>query len=230
MVSEPQQWSTYAAAVSGEASQEGQTVPPMTASPIHAVPTTLPQTQRHQRMEDFENPFHFSSSDSSNAILVNPPLIGSSNYSSWSISMRIALEVKNKWCIVDGSISTPNRENSQYRCNLMVCSWIFKSVDSSIAQSVMHLDKAADVWDDLKKRFAQCDAQRISTLQNEIYSLRQKSLLVSEYYTRCWTMWEEMNTLRPLPICKCDPGVPAISPIKSERNATSIRSFVFCKA
>ncbi|XP_019168540.1 PREDICTED: uncharacterized protein LOC109164466 [Ipomoea nil] len=89
------------------------------------------------------------------------------------------------------------------RCNLMVCSWIFKAVDSSIAQSVIHLEKASDVWNDLRRRFAQCDAQRISILQNEIYNLKQGSLTVSEYYTRCRTMWEEMNAMRPLPAYLC---------------------------
>ncbi|XP_019151775.1 PREDICTED: uncharacterized protein LOC109148480 [Ipomoea nil] len=204
-----QQWRSYVAAASGEASQGGQTGAPVIGSPALTTPTSntqqVPpsQTQRSQAMEDLNNPLYFSPAENLNSVLVSPPLIGSSNYTSWCISMKIALEVKNKWCIVEGSVATPNREHAQYQawrcCNLMVCSWIFKAVHPSIAQSVMHLDKADEVWEDLRRRFAQYDAQRISALQNEIYGLKQNSMTVSEYYTKCRTMWEEMNTLRPLP-------------------------------
>ncbi|XP_019158344.1 PREDICTED: uncharacterized protein LOC109155072 [Ipomoea nil] len=165
--------------------------------------------QRSYGAEDVENPYLFSTSDSTNLILVSPPLVGSSTYCSWCISMRIALEVKIMWWIIDSSVATPNREDNRYgpwrRCNLMLCSWIFRSVHTSIAQSVMHLESSRDVWNDLKRRFTQCDAKCISVLQNDIYSLKQGSQSISDYYTKCRTMWEEMNTLRPLPLCKCDP-------------------------
>lgn len=87
----------------------------------------------------------------------------------------------------------------------MICSWFFKSVLPSIAQSVMHMDKAKDIWNDLHRRFSQRDPHRISLLQNEIYNLKQGGLSVNDYYTKCRTLWEEMNALRPLPICKCRP-------------------------
>ncbi|XP_019200279.1 PREDICTED: uncharacterized protein LOC109193907 [Ipomoea nil] len=153
MVSEPSRPGSYVAAGTGEASQGGQ-APPITQSPAQMTSTTILQAHRNYSTEDPENHLLFSTNDNPSLILVSPPLIGSSNYSSWCISMRIALEVKNKWCIIDGSLTEPSRESRQYapwrRCNLMVCSWLFKSVHSSIAQSVMHLEKATDVWDDLR--------------------------------------------------------------------------------
>ncbi|XP_031111968.1 uncharacterized protein LOC116015940 [Ipomoea triloba] len=162
--------------------------------------------QRSSVTEDLENPLSLNANDNSNMILVSPPLLGSRNYGSWCISMRNALEIKNKWSIVDGTITAPSRDQFQYaawrRCNLMICSWIFKSVHASIAQSIMHLDKATDVWEDLQRRFSQCDAQKIAAVQNEIYNLKQGTLSVNEYYTRCRTLWEEMNALRPLPVLR----------------------------
>ncbi|XP_019167827.1 PREDICTED: uncharacterized protein LOC109163532 [Ipomoea nil] len=120
--------------------------------------------------------------------------------------MRITLEVKNKWGLIDGSIAVPSRDSAQYpawrRCNLFVCSWLFRSVHSTIAQSLMHFDKSRDIWEDLRRRFLQYDALRISILQNDIYNLKQQSLSVSDYYTKSRTLCEELNTLRPLPICK----------------------------
>ncbi|XP_019162024.1 PREDICTED: uncharacterized protein LOC109158594 [Ipomoea nil] len=133
----------------------------------------------------------------------------SSNYGTWSVSMQIALEVKNKWTLVDGSTAPPSREHPHYaawrRCNLMICSWIFKSLHPSIVQSVMHFDKPGDIWEDLRRRFSQRDAQRISILQSVIHSLKQRSLSINEYYTKCRTLWEQMNNLRPIPLCKCTP-------------------------
>ncbi|XP_019179910.1 PREDICTED: uncharacterized protein LOC109175115 [Ipomoea nil] len=232
MVSEPFRRNTYAAVVTGEMRQYQRAASPITQSPVQDHDPTVPQTGtppsqrthslqrtppqqrasirqlRSLTMEDLDNPLFLNANDNPCAILVNPPLQGSANYGSWSISMQIALEVKNKWCIIDGSISAPSREDSKYTawrpCNLIICSWIFKSVHASIAQSIMHLDNAREVWEDLKRRFSQCDAQKISTLQSEIYNLKQGTLTVNDYYTRCRILWEEMNALRPLPICKCD--------------------------
>lgn len=160
-------------------------------------------------MEELDNPFFFSASDGPNIVLVSPPLQGSANYASWSNAMKIALEVKNKWCIIDGSIAAPDDEQPQAatwrRCNLMVCSWIYRSVISSIAQSIMHIHIAKEVWEDLRRRFSQCDAQKISILQNDINNLKQGNMSVNDYYTKCRTLWEEMNSLRPVPVCRCKP-------------------------
>ncbi|XP_019176859.1 PREDICTED: uncharacterized protein LOC109172164 [Ipomoea nil] len=231
MASEPRR-STYAAAVTGEMSQEGRSASPVTRSPVRASNTVLQRNASHQQrgysMEDLENPLFFSMNDGPNIVLVSPPLLGSANYASWSISMRIALEVKNKWSIVDGSTAAPSRDNLQFaawrRCNLMVCSWIFKSVHAFIAQSVMHLDKARDFWEDLRRRFSQCDAQKISALQNEIFNLKQGALSVNEYYTKCRTLWEEMNALRPIPVSKC--SCDLVDEIRKERDTDQIIRFL----
>ncbi|XP_031095197.1 uncharacterized protein LOC115999489 [Ipomoea triloba] len=164
-------------------------------------------------------------------ILVSLPLLGSRNYGSWCISMRNALEIKNKWSIVDGTITAPSRDQFQYvawrRCNLMICSWIFKSVHASIAQSIMHLDKAT-MYGKTCRGFSQCDAQKIAAVQNEIYNLKQGTLSVNEYYTRCRTLWEEMNALRPLLVCKCDPkcSCELVDGIRKDRDIDQVIRFL----
>ncbi|XP_019178311.1 PREDICTED: uncharacterized protein LOC109173526 [Ipomoea nil] len=225
---------SYAAVLTGEMNQQAQPA----ASPVQTeASSTIPQrtSARNSSLEEMANPLFLSSTDNPSTVLVNPPLIGSSNYAAWCISMRIALEVKNKWSFIEGSVPMPNRESIEHgawrRCNLIICSWIFRSVHPSIAASIMHLDQAKEVWDDLRKRFSQCDAQRISTLQNEIYGLKQNNLSVNEYYTRCKTLWEEMNTLRPLPICKCckcDPRCPCdlVEEIRRDRDIDRVIRFL----
>ncbi|XP_019181634.1 PREDICTED: uncharacterized protein LOC109176683 [Ipomoea nil] len=209
MVSEP--WKiSYAAAISGETGQSSRT-PVMNQPPIQAAPqTSIPQVvPQRSATEDVENPLYLNTNENPNSVLVRTPLTGSFNYGSWSISMQVPLEVKNKWSIVDGSIEKPDRNHGHYassrRCNLMIKSWILKAVHPSIAQSIIYMDDAKEIWNDLKKRFSQRDPHRISILQCEIYGLRQGNLSINENYTKCRSLWEEMNEMRPLPICKCNP-------------------------
>ena len=42
-----------------------------------------------------------------------------------------------------------------------------------IAQSILWMDKACEIWIDLRDRFAQSDIFRVAELQDEIYSFRQ---------------------------------------------------------
>ena len=77
------------------------------------------------------------------------------------------------------------------------------SVSQSIAQSVIYFDYAADIWNDLRKRFSQGDLLRIAELQEEIYALKQGSQNVTDYFTNLKTVWEELDNYRPLSFCNC---------------------------
>ncbi|XP_031101895.1 uncharacterized protein LOC116005798 [Ipomoea triloba] len=120
----------------------------------------------------------------------------------------MALKVRNKWGIISGAILVPAISDPEYkaweRCNILVSTWIINSLSPSIAQSVMYFDFATRIWEDLKNRFSQVDAHRISDLQDEIYSLKQGACSVTDYYTQSRILWEEMSALRPLPVCECN--------------------------
>lgn len=145
-------------------------------------------------------------SDGPTSVAVTP-LLTHSNYHVWARSMRRALGSKNKYWFVDGSIEVPAITNPNYqaweRCNLLVHSWIMNSFSDSIAQSIVVLENAIDVWRDLKDRFSQGHLIRVSELQQEIHSLRQGSLSVTEFFTQPKTLWEELEEYRPLPCCAC---------------------------
>lgn len=55
-------------------------------------------------------------------------------------------------------------------------------VEDSIAHSIVFLENAMDVWNDLKERFSQGDYTRISELQCEIIILKQDSRSVSDFF------------------------------------------------
>jgi hypothetical protein len=122
--------------------------------------------------------------------------------------MRRALGSKNKFDFVDRTIDVPDddfdpRFKAWSRYNMLVHSWLMNSVEDSIAQSIVYLENAVDVWNELKERFSHGDFIRISELQVEIYNLKQGTKSVSEFFTALKVLWEELEAYLPVPVCNC---------------------------
>jgi len=73
----------------------------------------------------------------------------------------MALMSKNKLKFVDSSIIIPTRDEPLYeaweRANVMILSWIIRTLSPHIVESVIYIDYAKDLWDDLKERFTKGD-------------------------------------------------------------------------
>ncbi|XP_019200285.1 PREDICTED: uncharacterized protein LOC109193914 [Ipomoea nil] len=181
--------------------------------------------------QEFDDPWYLHIMKNRNLILVFPRL-SEVNYASWSRSMRIALEVKNKYGFVDGSIVRPEETDRRFavwkRCNNIVCSWILKSLSSTIAEGVLYLEAASDLWNTLKKRYSQVDSHRIAELQNEIYRCLQGNLSINEYFTKSNGLWMQMNAMRPIPDCECIPkcSCTLVSKIQKEKEEDQIIRFL----
>lgn len=67
------------------------------------------------------------------------------------------------------------------------------------------MDTATEVWEDLRERFSDADPFRLSDLIEEIHSIKQGNLTVTEYFTNLKILWDELLILRPLPSCSCEP-------------------------
>uniref|UniRef100_A0A151UDR9 Retrotransposon gag domain-containing protein n=1 Tax=Cajanus cajan TaxID=3821 RepID=A0A151UDR9_CAJCA len=122
--------------------------------------------------------------------------------------MKMCLKSKNKLQFIDESLPKPANDDSKFlawdRCNTLVLSWILHSLDSSIAQSVLWMDNAAEVWNDLRDRYYQGDdAFRICELQEEIYLHKQGNSSITTYFTHLKGLWQELNNFRPIPSCTC---------------------------
>lgn len=83
----------------------------------------------------------------------------------------------------------------------MVHSWIINFVSPSIAENVMFMENASDVWKDLRSRFSQGNRVQIAELQPELYHLKQGGLSVIDFFTQLKIMWEELENYRPIPRC-----------------------------
>ncbi|GAU48214.1 hypothetical protein TSUD_405010 [Trifolium subterraneum] len=156
---------------------------------------------------DLSNPFYVHPGDGPSSVTVTSILTGS-NYHSWSRTMRRALGGKMKLDFIDGTFPIPTDSFDPIfrpwnRCNMLIHSWIHNSGSESIAHSLVFMEDAIDVWNDLKERFSQGNLVRISELQHEIYSLRQDSKYVTDFYSDLKILWEELEVYLPIPTCSC---------------------------
>ena len=152
------------------------------------------------------SPFYIHPSKSLTFVIVTPPLTAN-NFQSWSCSFRMALISKHKMDFLNGSIPIPQLTDPIYssweRCNVLLMSWLLNSLSPSIAQSVIFFEHAIDIWNDLRERFSQGDLLRVAEFQEEIYTLKQGSLSVTDYCTTLKSLWEELDNYRPLSPSSC---------------------------
>ncbi|GAU21603.1 hypothetical protein TSUD_250860 [Trifolium subterraneum] len=136
----------------------------------------LPQNKGYQN--DILNPYFMHPNENPGNVLATPLLSGP-NYHSWSRVVTVALRSKHKLHFVNGSLPRPPDEDRDSiawdRCNTMVMSWLSNSVDPEISQSILWMDTDSEIWKELKERFYQGDAFRISDIQEDIYTLKQDS-------------------------------------------------------
>jgi hypothetical protein len=155
---------------------------------------------------DTDSALYIHPSEGPNSINVIPKLTGP-NYLAWSRSMKRALGAKNKLSFIDGTMAIPapldlNRAQWE-RGNYLVYSWILNSVTDPIASTIVFHDNAIDVWLDLQERFSKADRIRVATLRNSLNNLKQGTKSVLDYFTEMKSLWEELNSHRPLPNCTC---------------------------
>jgi len=80
------------------------------------------------------------------------------------------------------------------------------------------MDKALDVWNDLKACFSQCDMSHISDLQMGASSINHGDLSVTNYFTKLRVIWDELDNFRLDHVCTCN-GFSVIVQRKREDQA-----------
>lgn len=123
---------------------------------------------------DTLHPYYLHPSDNPGMNLTNITL-GEHNHSQWSRSMKLALSAKLKLGFIDVSYPKPVANSPLLvhwnRCNHMVISWILNSVSSDIRNSIVYMNSANTIWDDLEVRYAQSNMPKLFNLKKEISQL-----------------------------------------------------------
>ncbi|XP_059434757.1 uncharacterized protein LOC132167750 [Corylus avellana] len=171
------------------------------------IPAASSNTTFSSTEMDSSSPFFLHHGDSPGAMIVSQQLNGE-NYNSWKRAMMMALSAKNKLDFVNGTLSKPSNLADSTglawtRCNNMVLSWLLNSVSKEIATSIIYIDDASEMWNDLHDRFSQHNGPRIFQLQKAISSLSQENSSVSSYFTALKGLWDELDNYQPIPTCTC---------------------------
>ena len=89
------------------------------------------------------------------------------------------------------------------RNKTFVRSWIIRSLSTEIAQSVLFVKKASDLWVELRQRFSQGNHMRVADLNKELHSLKQGTFTVTTFFTQLKKLGGEIKNFRPINPCVC---------------------------
>ena len=101
--------------------------------------------------------------------------------------MTMALSAKHKLGFVTGTVPQPEDPYDPLfeiwtRCNDLVLSWLTNCLAEHIAASVIYVNTAKGVWDDLQERYFQGNGTRVFHLKQAISFFKQGQQDVSTYY------------------------------------------------
>lgn len=141
------------------------------------------------------NPLFIAPSDNPSYILVSN-IFNGVGFTAWKRSLTISLSTKNKLKFIDGSLPQPSISSPEYSdwycANSMVISWILNSLHKNIAESVLFLQTARDIWKELNQRYEQADGTHIYQIQQQLYYINQGSDDLATYFTKLAQVWDEL--------------------------------------
>ncbi|XP_074347627.1 uncharacterized protein LOC141686492 [Apium graveolens] len=152
------------------------------------------------------SPYYIHPSDNPGMKLVSTQFDGT-GYTDWKRSMLLSLTAKNKTGFIDGSIEKPSVDDDAYKawdiCNSMLISWLLGVLDQSIARSVLYFKSARDIWVNLEERYGQTSGTLLFSLQQALHEVRQGQDSISTYYTKIKMIWDQLDSIDPIPSCEC---------------------------
>lgn len=77
--------------------------------------------------------------------------------------------------------------------NSMVTSWLLNSLHKNIADSVLFLPTAKEIWHELNQRLSQPDGAMVYQVQHQIYSIAQGTDNFSTYFKKLSKVWDELR-------------------------------------
>lgn len=109
------------------------------------------QNTASQNQEAAEDSLMLHNSNHPGMVLVTFPLIGN-NYLTWSTTIKISLEAKDKLCFVDGTFMPPNNP-TEYKhwkkVDSMIKLWILNLILKELPDSFIYCPTAKLLWDEI---------------------------------------------------------------------------------
>ncbi|XP_018723033.2 uncharacterized protein LOC108957181 [Eucalyptus grandis] len=121
------------------------------------------------------------------------------NYNNWSTRMRYYFLGQDLWDIVGDNNTTPPTNDSDLR------KWNVESgkalyvlavtVEDELLQHIKSAKTPSEAWDNLATLFARTNDAKLQCLENELLSVLQQSMTVSQYFSKVKSICEEISKL-----------------------------------
>ncbi|XP_056843152.1 uncharacterized protein LOC130495700 [Raphanus sativus] len=105
------------------------------------------------------------------------PMLNNTNYTVWSIRMKLALEVHKVWEVIEGEDITDEDKKVKAEKNSMAKALLFQSIPEAMILQLGGLDTAKKVWEAIKARHVGAERvkeARLQTLMSDFDRLRMK--------------------------------------------------------
>nr|GMC73275.1 retrovirus-related Pol polyprotein from transposon TNT 1-94 [Ipomoea batatas] len=129
------------------------------------------------------SPYELNSNDNPGNVITQVRLRGDENYDEWARAMKTSLRARRKWGFVEGTILEPKPESIEYEdwwiVQSMLVSWIQNTVEPELRSTILHMEDAKDLWNDIKERFSVPNGPRIHQIKTELSECKQHGLTIA---------------------------------------------------
>ncbi|XP_074296874.1 uncharacterized protein LOC141627531 [Silene latifolia] len=175
------------------------------------------------------SPLYLHPSDNP-SLKLTQTIFNGDNYDLWADADKNGLDAKNKLGFVEGEVKKPEAVEGEdslellvwRQCNAMLKAWLRNVIDEKLHPSITFTVTVAEIWEELKGRYAAGNAPRVHQLKSDLYECKQGRESVVEYYTRLKTIWDELANYSKVPKCTCGAGAMIIK----EREEAKVHEFL----
>lgn len=85
----------------------------------------------------------------------------------------------------------------------MIISYIPRSLENTLAKSVLYFSTARDIWQDLEDRYSVISEPQLYSVQQPLTQIEQGSSSIAEFFAKIKVIWDQISTTSPTPYCTC---------------------------
>ena len=127
--------------------------------------------------------------------------LNNNNYSTQSTRMQFYFLSQDLWEIIGGSETSAltSQDNfKKWKVGARKAMYALSvSVEDDLLQRIKEVKTPKEAWDTLAGLFAWTNDAKLQQLENELLSISQQDMMVSEYFTKVKALCQEISKLDP---------------------------------
>ncbi|KAF7820556.1 retrovirus-related Pol polyprotein from transposon TNT 1-94 [Senna tora] len=175
------------------------------------------------------NLYTLTSNDNPGNLITQVQLKGE-NYEEWARAVHTALRAKKKHGFIDGSITEPASDATEFEdwgaVNSMLVSWIRNTIEPTLRSTISHVENARKLWEDIRQRFSMGNGPRVQQLKSDMANCKLNGEAIVTYYGKLKMLWDELGNYEQIPLCTCS-GCKCNLTAKLEKKAEEDRVHQF---